>query len=294
MLMGIFMSVGNLGAIIATTPLAWMAAGYGWRSAFLWIGAITLVLAVVTLTVTRDHPRAAEPAPRRTASGAHRGWAALRADLATVLLSGQFWIMGVILFGVYGTFVTLQGLWATPFLMAALGIDRVLASELNMAIPIGVIIGAPLVGWLGDLLQLDKRRAVIAGTVIYAGLWGAVQFPGAPGGRFGMALLLFLMGLAMGGFLTMAWGIVRERTPMAIMGLTSGLLNPLPMLGAAFFQVSTGAILDNAPKVGDGYALEGFTWALGLCFIGNLISIGLAFGIRKKDRLPVPPQSSDC
>lgn len=281
-LMGIFMSVGNLGAIVATSPLAWMAVHWGWRPAFLGIGVLTLVLAVVTLTVTRDHSSAVQTPMRTDAPPGRKNATGLRSDLAGVLRSGQFWIIGMILFGVYGTFVTLQGLWATPFLMVALGIDRAVASELNMAIPIGVIIGAPLLGWLADRFGLDKRRSVIAGTAISALLWAMIIFGNAVLGKAGLALTLALLGLVIGGFLTLAWGIVRERTPPAIMGLTSGLMNPLPMLGAAFFQVMTGAILDKGPKVGDVYGMQGFVLALGVCMAANLICIGLAFGIHKK------------
>ena len=152
-MIGLLMSMGNLGAVIATTPLAWATAMWGWRKTFFLIGVITLGLAFVTLLFTRDHVHTSEPvqANPSSASGDHSG---SRVKASQVLTSGRFWMIAVIFFGIYGTLVTLQGLWATPFLMTALGVERMFASKLNMLIPIGVIIGAPFFGWLTDRCTL--------------------------------------------------------------------------------------------------------------------------------------------
>ena len=158
-LIGLLMSVGNFGAVIATTPLAWAAGSLGWRPTFFLIGGITLALAFITLFYTRDHRDAESSAPEIPAPVPPS--AGTRSRTARVLANGQFWIAAVIFFGTYGTLVTLQGLWATPFLMTVLGIGQILASKLNMLIPVGVIVGSPLIGWLNERLALDKRRALI-------------------------------------------------------------------------------------------------------------------------------------
>ena len=60
-MVGLLMSVGNLGAVVATTPLAWAAGTWGWRPTFFIIGGISLAMAIVMLTVTRDAPRSKTP-----------------------------------------------------------------------------------------------------------------------------------------------------------------------------------------------------------------------------------------
>ena len=42
---GLLLACGNLGAIMATNPLAWMANILGWRSRFFIIGGVTFGLA---------------------------------------------------------------------------------------------------------------------------------------------------------------------------------------------------------------------------------------------------------
>jgi MFS family permease len=279
-MIGILMSMGNLGAVIATTPLAWSAASWGWRPTFFLIGGITVGLAVVALLLTRDYATPARPI-QVNLSPASGGIPGSRAKALQVLASRRFWLVALIFFGIYGTLVTMQGLWATPFLMTVLGIERILASKLNMLIPVGVIIGAPIFGWLIDRLSLHRGNTLTAILAVYTVTWAVIILFSAQLGIVGLSLVLLVMGIATGGFITTLWGIVQEITPAEILGLTSGMLNPAPFLGVAAFQVLTGAVLDRAGLVGGLYPLWGFRSAFLLCLFANLICLVLSFGLRR-------------
>jgi sugar phosphate permease len=283
--LGFLMSVGNFGAVIATTPLAWATDAYGWRLTFLLIGGITLGLSVLTFAFTRDY---GSPNPAVFLDSGHHSTASNGSStiFLQILLSWKFWIISLIFFGIYGTVLTLQGLWATPFLMSALGIERMPASRLNMLIPIGVIVGSPLTGWILDRFSLDKRKTVIAIIIFYSVTWvGIIYFP-APLGIFGFSVMLFFMGVMTGGFISTFWGFVRDTTPSDIFGLTSGMLNPAPFFGVAVFQVLTGAVLDNAGRTGDLYPLTAFKNAFLICFFSILVCLALSviLGSLKKIR----------
>jgi len=282
-MIGLLMSMGNFGAVIATTPLAWTAATWGWRKTFFLIGGITLGLAFVTLLFTRDYARPSEPVQVNpvSASGSNPG---SRAKVAKVLASGRFWIIAMIFFGIYGTLITLQGLWATPFLMTVLGIERIFASKLNMLIPVGVIIGAPFFGWLTDRFSLNKGNALIVILTVYTLTWVGIIFFFNQLGTVGLSMMLLVMGIATGGFISTLWGIVQETTPSEILGLISGMLNPAPFLGVAVFQVLTGAILDRTSRVGDLYPLSGFRNAFLICLFGIVICLVLSFFLPRSKR----------
>jgi sugar phosphate permease len=286
-MIGLLMSMGNLGAVIATTPLAWAAASWGWRPTFFVIGGITLGLACVTLLLTRDHTRISGRVQVNPVAISESNPGS-RAKAIQVLAAGQFWIVAMIFFGIYGTLVTLQGLWATPFLMTVLGIERIFASKLNMLIPVGVIIGAPFFGWLTDRFSLIKGTVLIAILTVYTMTWVGIIFFCTQLGTTGLSLVLLVMGIATGGFISLLWGIVQETTPSEILGLTSGMLNPAPFLGVAAFQVLTGAILDRAGRVGDLYPLSGFRNAFLVCLFGILICLALSFCLRR----PKGPEAS--
>ncbi len=280
-MIGLLMSVGNFGAVIATTPLAWATGSWGWRVTFFLIGGITLGLAFVTLFFTRDYGGPSDPVPENpgTASGTGAGTAA---KVMQLLTSGQFWILSIIFFGVYGTLLTLQGLWATPFLMAALGVERIFASKLNMLIPVGVIIGAPFFGWLTDRFSLDKKKIFTVILTLYTLTWVGVTLFSSQLWTVGLSLVMLLMGIFAGGFISTLWGIVREILPAEILGLTSGILNLSPFLGVGAFQVLTGAILDRAGREGNLYPLSGFKNAFLICLSGIVVCLVLSFFLKLK------------
>ena len=278
-MVGLLMSVGNLGAVVATTPLAWAAGTWGWRPTFFLIGGTTMGMAVLMLAVTRDSPSAKNPDARHD-EAIHTPPAGLVRNTVTIIASVQFWLLATLFFGVYGTAVTLQGLWATPFLMAVLEVQRILASQLNMLIPIGVIIGAPVFGWLPNRFSLNKAHTLTFITAVYTICWLVILLVFDRLGIVGYAVLFLVMGVVIGGFISTIWGIIRETTPAERLGLTSGILNPAPFLGVAAFQVLTGNIIDQAGQVGEPYSLSGFESAFSACLAGALVCLVLSFFIK--------------
>ncbi len=279
-MIGLLMSVGNFGAVIATTPLAWAADLWGWRPTFFIIGGITLIIACFTLLMTHDYvtPSKTNPmdAEKNTAKTPAQKYGAL-----SILASKQFWLIASIFFGIYGTLVTFQGLWATPFLMTAFGIDRIFASKLNMLIPIGVIVGSPVIGWLSARFSWNKAKILIVILLIYTLTWVSLIFYYSQLKTVGVGLVLLIMGAATGGFISILWAYVRERTSTKILGRISGLLNPAPFFGIAVFQVITGAVLDRSDRVGDLYPISGYKNAFAICLAGIAICFVLSFFLKK-------------
>ena len=272
-MVGLLMSVGNTGAVIATTPLAWAAAAWGWRATFVIIGAVTLALAVAAFRLAGT-PGQGEGFQRHASASAEiRGTGQ---TAAAVLGSVRFWTVAAIFFGVYGTLVTFQGLWATPFLMAAFGAQRIMASQVNMLIPIGVIVGAPVIGRFNDRLAKNRHHTLVAIVGLYTATWIAVAVLHRWLGMAGIAVALLIMGMVAGGFISVLWGIVRETTPARILGMASGLLNVSPFLGVAAFQVVTGALLDRAGRVGESYTLAGYHQAFFACLAGIVFCLVLS------------------
>jgi sugar phosphate permease len=278
-MIGLLMSVGNFGAVIATTPLAWSVDVWGWRITFHVIGGITLILAFVALVFTKDKQEPQTPAVTTDSVG---GVISAGSSIFQILASGRLWVLATIFLGIYGTVLTLQGLWATPFLMSALGIARIYASKLNMLIPIGFIIGSPLIGWLSERLLWPKITTLRVIISVYILSWIGLTFCHSWLGAVGLSAMLLVMGFVGGGFITVFWGVIRETTPEKTLGMISGLLNPAPFLGVAVFQVITGAILNRTERVEGLYPLTGFTDAFSVCVIAIALCLGLSFFLSNK------------
>ena len=283
---GFFLASGNLGAIVATTPLAWVSNVWGWRSSFLIIGGITLMLALATLVFVRGHDTVIEPLSKETPipnSQSMTSWG----SVLRVLSSLRFWVLAALFFGFFGTYFTFQGLWATPFIMSILNLDALRASGLNMLIPVGFILGAPLSGLLSDRVFHSKVDVLLCLLILITGVWAILSFGSHTIATGSMIILLLAMGGIAGGLATNLWAFIRETTSSNILGLTSGLLNPFPLLGPAILQAWTGAIVNQVGKVDGLYPLVAYKNAFIVClfFIASCLILCAAFRkvLPKKD-----------
>jgi sugar phosphate permease len=273
---GLLMAVGNTGAIVATTPLALSSKAFGWRMSFFLIAAITLSLALVVLLFTRDYDSAVGYDINHTGKPAAKSSASHK-QVRFILTSINFWVLFVIFFGIYGIFVTLQGLWATPYLMSVLQADRLQASQLNMILPVGFIVGAPLFGWIADRFHTKKRQLFIGLLAAIAVFWLILSLRTQTLSVKELVVLFFLMGAMTGGWLSVLWALVRESTSANTMGFISGVMNPAPFFGIAVFQVLTGAVLDHVGRISGAYPPEAFQMAFWVCTLAAAVCLLLSF-----------------
>ncbi len=282
-LVGLFLAVGNLGALCATSPLAWVAQSAGWRSTFLFLGILTLALAVLILLKLKDFPGDA-PCQESQGKTSSPGLPGLRG----VISSARFWILFSIFFGGFGSYGTLQSLWATSFLMSKMEMGRLQASLINTLLPLGLILGAPVLGRFADRAGRWRLELLLGLAWSQTLLWGLLA-TGAVLGILSACLVFFLFGFTAGGLATSFWGVVRQSTPAQSLGATTGFLNPAPFLGSGLLQVATGAVLDRVGRTGEIYSSaayqEAFLVCLGAAFLPSLT----AFIFRT--RLHPPAQS---
>jgi predicted MFS family arabinose efflux permease len=282
------MAIGNTGAIVATTPLALSSKAFGWRMSFFLIAVITLSLALIVLLFTRDYDSPAGNDKNHAARPPEKS-AASRKQIRFILASVKFWVLFVMFFGIYGIFVTLQGLWATPYLMSVLHIDRLQASQLNMVLPVGFIVGAPLFGWIADRIHSKKRQLFIGLTTAIAFFWLILSYRAQTLSVKELVGLFFAMGAMTGGWLSVLWALVRESTSADNMGFVSGVMNPAPFFGIAVFQVVTGAVLDHVGRIDGAYPPEAFQMAFWVCTLTAIACLLLSFIIKKGGRHPPVP-----
>jgi sugar phosphate permease len=280
-MVGLFLAAGNMGALVATTPLVWMAQAYGWRVSFQLIAGITVILALAVFSLTRDFTRVQLPVDPSDASVSTSPRKA-SPSIVSVLISFRFWVYGSLFFGIAGTFITLQGLWATPYLMSRFGVELTHASKINMLIPLGFIAGSPLWGWLGNRIFRNKVTLLICLLVIMTTMWAGLTISFVPWGITGVMIVMFVIGGTVGGLFTILWTLVRESTPGSVLGLTTGLLNPFPMLGIAVFQFWTGAIINRVGQVNGIYPPGAYRNAFSLCLAVSVGCLVIALLAGKK------------
>ncbi|MCK7509876.1 MAG: MFS transporter [Desulfobacterales bacterium] len=152
-LSGVVVSVGNMGIVVATTPLVLWAQGLGWRTTFLLVGLFHLAVTLTFVFAFRDR--------RGQRSGAYRlqagaDWKAQLGGLRLALEDRQVWLISWSAFIRYGILAAVQGLWAGPYLMDVMGYSPVTAGNLLFLLTLGVVIGNPVSGFLSDRILKKK------------------------------------------------------------------------------------------------------------------------------------------
>lgn len=258
-LSGLLISIGNLGAIGATSPMVWLSEALGWRGACLSMATITLLLAVAMYLVARDYPSHEAPALPQ----AHPSMSDILAGLRTVFSSGSFWRLAPLSFAYYGALITAQGLWGGPYLMDNYGMSKAAAGSTLLAIPIGVVCGAPLWGHWSDRLGRRKLPILLGQgfmLLVFSSLALNLPLP-----RWGLWLQCWFLGLTgAAGFVLYAQ--VKETFSLAIAGTALTALNFFVVLGAAMFQHMMGLIMDHwQPSITGVLPVEAYQWGFGIC-----------------------------
>jgi len=241
---GLSQSVGSVGGLVGTTPLALLVEEAGWRGSFLAIGAATLAVAVLCLVMVRDRPAdlgLPPVTPDRPAAAP-----SLRAVLAGIPSVGRnprTWVAVLTSTGVYSAFLAFFGLWGVGYLTQVYGLTRVTAANLVALGALGLLVSAPLVGWLSDRVLGRRRLPLLVITGLYAAAWALLALPGAPIPAGWLGPVCFALGVGSGA-VVVVFALVREVNDPRYVGVALGFHNLPVFLGFALMQWLTGAVLD--------------------------------------------------
>jgi len=244
---GITMLAGNLGAVAAGAPLAWLVTLASWRSVFVGLGLIALIIGVLTWSIVRDRPeqRGYEALSTATATPAEVPW---MQALAQVLRNRATWPGLFVNIGIGGSYLAFAGLWGVPYLRDVHGLSPTVAAQHASLLLLGVAFGALIVGLASDRLR-NRRGVMRAYTCLFTLSWLPWIFHATPPLWASYAWFL-LMGLLIPGFM-LTWTIVKEVNPPEHAGMAISVVNVGVFLGAAVLQPLVGAVLDAGRARGD-------------------------------------------
>ncbi len=267
-LSGSLVSVGTLGSLLASSPLAYLTQTIGWRLTFLYSGMITAALGCLSFLILKDH-RDAEALS--STSGPERDMG-LPKLVKFILGNPSFWMIGAFSFFRYGTFVTLQGLWLGPYLMEAKGFSPIQAGNLIMALSVGFITGAPVSGYLLDRLFHSTKLTTLCGVSIYALLLLLLTGSADIKSPTAFSALFFTVGF-FNSFGTFAFAHVKQLFPLRISGTVIAGINFFSMTGAAILMPVLGKVIEVFSPGGRTNSPQAFHLAFLVCFIGMASSI---------------------
>ncbi len=268
-LAGTILSVGTLGNILATSPLAYLNSTIGWRVTFLIAAGVTAFLAFLALSILKGNERDGETSGPDLSPGHEIG---VLQSMGMILGSLSFWQIGSLAFFRYGTFVGLQGLWLGPYLIGIKGYTPVQAGNLLVLLAVGTIIGGPISGRLSDQIFRSRKGVTLWGTSLYcasllplAGILD-IQSPLAFG------IIFFFAGF-FNSFGLLVFSHVKDLFPTAISGTAMTLVNFFTMAGGAIFMPVLGKVIESFPRAGNSYSNEAYHLSFLICSLGIAASL---------------------
>jgi predicted MFS family arabinose efflux permease len=247
-LTAVVMSIGLLGNLAATTPLAWASQAIGWRAVFGAAVVFTALAAIAVWLVVRDAPpghpflaRTPEP-PRQMLQG-----------LMEVLRNPRLRPILALNFCVYACTFTVQGLWGGPFLREVHGLSPIEAGNVLLVAVIAYQVGMLAFGPLDRLLDTRKWIA-IGGSLVIVSILATLALASRPpiwvpiGGILGIGFFSATSTMVM----THGRGIIPDR----LIGRGIATINTSVMLGVACMQTLSGVIVGAFEPLADGARSE--------------------------------------
>lgn len=245
---GFTMFAGNLGAVVAGAPLAWVVTQASWRTVFVALAVLSAMLGIATWMLVRDSPQARgfdAVAPAGSAFATDVRWTHA---LSSVLRNRATWPGFFVNVGIGGSYLAFAGLWAVPWLEHAYGMSRVAAAQHASALLLGVAFGSLAVGWMSD--RVGNRRLLMRAFAFAFALSWLPLIVRAPWPMSATLSWFVLMGLLIPGF-TLAWTVAKEVNRPEHSGIATSVVNVGIFLGTGILQPLVGWVIDRGRSAGD-------------------------------------------
>ncbi len=272
---GIVVTVGMVGGVVAQSPFSMLAEALTWRNALLVDALIGVFILGLIYRFVRE-PKVVENVSNSQNVGFFDGLKAALTNRQNVLCGLYTSLMNMPL-------MIIGAVWGSLFLTQVHGLTLASASFVVSMICMGTIFGSPFFGYLSD--KIGKRRPLmIVGGVLSLVVYGSIILVNSPG-MFQLLTLFFLLGFFTStqiiGYPTISESNPRHMTgtsmgvaAVIIMGL-AGALQPLS--GFLMDLHWDGTMVDGAPL----YAYENFFTAFSIFPIGFVLALISVFLIRE-------------
>ncbi|WP_390895254.1 MFS transporter [Bradyrhizobium diazoefficiens] len=229
LLNGYMVMLGSLGAVTATAPAEHLLAWTGWRQLFEILAAATAATAMLIYAVV----------PER---GLVPSKSSMPATLSSVFCDGRFWRIAPLSATCVGSAWSLQGLWASPWLMDVEGFDR--ASLVRQLFMMSIVLcgGA----WLfGTTIHYIRRSGIAAESALALVALLFISAELALILRAPLPSILPWSFIAIVGTATVvSFAVIADYYPPELAGRANGALNVLHFGWAFLAQYATGLVLE--------------------------------------------------
>ena len=229
---GFQMAAGGLGALSATTPVEWLMGYTDWRGLFFLLSALSFATAAIVFVVVPDKK---SDAPVESLASQVDG-------IKAVFKSLKFWQIAPLTTFSQAGFLSVQGLWAGPWLRDVAGLSRSQVAGILFWAAVTMVAGFIVLGYVSEKLSargIPIKTCAVTFMGIFIGITALVGFsaPLPP---------LLLWGL-FGFFGTsgiLAYSALSYDFPNALSGRVTTGINMLVFIAAFAVQWAIGWVIN--------------------------------------------------
>lgn len=220
-------TIGGAGYWLATTPMAFANAAFGWRSCFFALGILTCLFSFLIWIIVRDKPDDQKNANASLSS------LNLLTLLKTINGNLNLWILGMWYFFQGGLYFSFIGLWGGQYLERVLRMNPEKAGWLLSLAACSLML-APCFTWLADRVGGNRRALLILS--ICSSVFTAPLLSGLEGASsFVISVLFLALSVSAIGGAAVLFSASVEQLPSDYAGTITGFINMFPYLGGAIF-----------------------------------------------------------
>ncbi len=251
--------IGNLGGVLAQTPLVLLSAALTWRLTFISIGVASILGAVICFLVVRDSPEemglpAVAPAAKKKEK------VNFLHAYGEVFRSPDMWPLFIPSLVVYGSIIAFTGTFALQYLSNIYQLDETHAGNLTLVFTVIAAASNLGTGVISDRLGHRKPMLLIC-MAINLLVWVVMTFFSAHLNVALICVIMVLFGIA-AGVLPLCLTLAKETASPALSGVPTSATNTFAIIGAAVLPILFGAALDHFRPVFSGHALYSRTFAV--------------------------------
>lgn len=275
-LLGFVSLSGSIGSLMATVPFSIWIHASGWRTQFLSIGMLLMILAIFLYFVLVVKPKKlfVNQANQKKLSNKQASvWSILRRTFTT----RQAWATFLCHFGIVGAYVGFIGSWGVPYGIHVFDLSRAEASSLMMYGLVGAMIGGPLVSYIASRMSSIKKIYSIVHLIVVIS-WMGLFFFGVSHSLAIVIILFFFIGFGNGAS-SLTFAVVRESFSIEEVGVVTGFANTGGFLSAVLLPIIFGKTLD---LFSQDSLITGYHYGLIIPFLFSLLGLIGALLIKEK------------
>lgn len=284
-IVGLVITIGMLGGVVAQSPFSLLAQIFEWRGALLIDAGIGIGIFALIFAFVHDAPKQNADVETKEEIHAVPFWTGVKKSVFN---------LQNICCGIYTGLMNLplmiiSAVWGSLFLTQVHNIPLARASFIVSMICMGTIVGSPLFGLFSDRIQKRRSPMVFGGcaSLVVMLLIMLIKDPS----EATLTLLFFLLGLATSSQV-IGYPTITESNPKELTGTSMGVAAVIIMGMAAIIQPLSGRLLDS---MWDGtmaggfplYSLSAFLAAFSIFPLGFILALVAVLMIKEVREMKV-------